>query len=246
MELNNKNINIYQIGCGGNGSYLVSKIARMIATKYKNISYTLVDKDKVEEKNLNRQNFISNDLGLYKAEVLSQRYSTVFDIEIKYINEFININNINQIIPKKNINTVTQNFYIIIGCVDNNKSRLIINNYLKQNFKEDEYIWIDVGNELNFGQIFINYNKYNMFDFIPNINTNDKHPDELSCAEHLVSGEQSLNINIMASLLTFNTLELIFMDKLYYFLIDFNIFNNIKQYRNEDYEKFKNIYHGEK
>ena len=70
----------YIVGAGGTGSYLVRDLARIISVyneKYnRNDEIVIIDQDIVESKNLTRQNFIRNDIGKNKAEVLAKRYKT--------------------------------------------------------------------------------------------------------------------------------------------------------------------------
>lgn len=68
------NSNIYLIGCGGVGSWLAPALA--LLTKPESI--ILVDADKLEEKNLNRQLFAKKDIGLSKSEALAVRYGCQF------------------------------------------------------------------------------------------------------------------------------------------------------------------------
>lgn len=66
--------NIYIIGCGGVGSWLTPALT--LLTSPQNI--TLIDADKLEEKNMDRQLFRVQDIGLSKAEALSERYGCQF------------------------------------------------------------------------------------------------------------------------------------------------------------------------
>lgn len=65
---------IYIIGCGGVGSWLTP--AMCLLTKPDNI--TLVDGDKLERKNLNRQLFTEGDIGINKAVALSTKHGCRF------------------------------------------------------------------------------------------------------------------------------------------------------------------------
>lgn len=58
------------IGCGGVGSWLAPALC--LLTKPKNI--LLIDGDRLEKKNLNRQLFSDDDIGENKAEALARRY----------------------------------------------------------------------------------------------------------------------------------------------------------------------------
>lgn len=211
------------IGCGGTGSYVVRDLARLIAVnnqKY-NVEYEMLlyDADIVEEKNLARQNFIFDDLGLNKAEVLAERYSSSFGINISYLPKYFSSND-------EEINSIRQNMpaysgIVFIGCVDNNASRVEINNAYKNyndTYTSMRAAYIDAGNEEFAGQVCISSNKgifpgasslepgesgFNLklptvIDIF-NITANDKKPDELSCAERAMSAPQNIMTNIWAA-----------------------------------------------
>ena len=71
---------IVVVGCGGTGSWLLPKLVKTIndgirkSIIRKDVKLILIDGDIVEEKNLVRQNFIEQDIGQNKAEVMASRY----------------------------------------------------------------------------------------------------------------------------------------------------------------------------
>ncbi len=65
---------------------------------------TIVDGDKIEESNLNRQNYVKADIGKYKAEALCKRLLKINpNAEIKSFNTFINKENVENIISGHHI-----------------------------------------------------------------------------------------------------------------------------------------------
>lgn len=65
---------------------------------------TIVDGDKVEESNLNRQNYVQADIGQYKAETLCKRLLEINpDAEIKFLNAFIDKDNMEEVVPGHHI-----------------------------------------------------------------------------------------------------------------------------------------------
>ena len=224
------NCNIVQIGCGGTGSLLVPYIARLMAgPDFESImSYTLVDGDKVTEKNIKRQNFVSADIGKFKAEVLAKRYSLALGVEIASMPIYIT--------DGKCLEKVAQNeLSILISCVDNNKTRKIIAERQNSNTYSSP-IWVDSGNELLGGQVFIQGNtrngiKADLLKAHPEIaKAQDKLPTELACAERLNSGEQSLGVNATAANVIFNIVcTLLRNEKLHYYEIDFTAHNSFKK-----------------
>ena len=61
---------IYIIGAGGVGSWLTPSLAMLIGAD----KVAVVDADKLESKNLNRQLFDNTAIGQFKADALAQRY----------------------------------------------------------------------------------------------------------------------------------------------------------------------------
>ena len=86
----------------------------------------IVDDDKVELSNLNRQIIYNiNDLGKYKVDVAKLR--------IKKINNRLNVKSFKIRINKKNVENLIKNFDIICDGTDNFETRLLVNDYsLKQ------------------------------------------------------------------------------------------------------------------
>jgi molybdopterin/thiamine biosynthesis adenylyltransferase len=66
--------NHYIIGCGGVGSWLAPSLTLLLDPS----QVSLIDGDTLEEKNLNRQLFSSEDIGHNKAQALAKRYNCGF------------------------------------------------------------------------------------------------------------------------------------------------------------------------
>ncbi len=82
----------------------VGSIIAECALRFGFESLTIVDGDIVEESNLNRQNYTTDDLGRPKAEALCKRLSKINpNAKIEYINNFVNKKNVASIIAKHEI-----------------------------------------------------------------------------------------------------------------------------------------------
>jgi hypothetical protein len=72
-------MNIHIIGCGGVGSYFLPPFLRTLKhtsnRRFRKAHVTLHDGDKLEERNLQRQNFNSDSVFAYKADALKQELS---------------------------------------------------------------------------------------------------------------------------------------------------------------------------
>ena len=202
-------VKIIVIGAGGTGGYVIPHLYRLAYSAYRNIRIIICDGDVVEKKNLIRQNFIAQDIGQNKAKVIAERYSAAFGIECEYIPDFIES-------EEKMRELTTPDFFarphsgvpegqkvILLGCVDNNKSRQLCHKMFKE---QKDLIYIDSGNEEYIGQIVCGI-KQNGRTIQKSIGTlypdvlkeEDKFPSELSCAERAVSAPQTVTANIMAS-----------------------------------------------
>lgn len=170
-------INIIIIGLGGVGTILSERLCRFLnfSQEYE-AKILLVDGDQYEVKNFDRQEF--NGMG-NKAETKADELSMKFkNIEFETLDIYINEENVSQVIRENTI---------IFICVDNHKSRMIINNYCK-NLRN--VIIISGGNELTDGNAQL-YVREGGKDLTPDLcayhpeiaNPTDKLPDEMSCEE---------------------------------------------------------------
>ncbi|UOE58159.1 ThiF family adenylyltransferase [Cytobacillus oceanisediminis] len=143
---------IVQIGCGGNGGYITQRLAKLLASlsfnsDHSTFSYTLVDQDQVEEKNLQRQPFLPHDEGKNKAKVLAGRYGKAYQFPIFYREEYVeSIQELRNCFPSNHATYVLDSnrilFRILIGAVDNNASRKVMHKYF---LEDSSLIYIDCG-----------------------------------------------------------------------------------------------------
>jgi hypothetical protein len=90
------------VGCGGTGAFVAEGLCRFLPPE---ASLILVDHDRVEERNLPRQNFFSDDLGRFKSEALAKRIATKYGRPASYSTLPIGLLKIER--PD-----------VVIGCVD--------------------------------------------------------------------------------------------------------------------------------
>lgn len=87
------------LGGAGIGSIIAECALRF---GFENI--TIVDGDKVEESNLNRQNYVQSDIGKYKAETLCKRLLKINPkAKITFYNTFIDKDNVEELISSHHI-----------------------------------------------------------------------------------------------------------------------------------------------
>lgn len=182
---------IILFGAGGTGSRLMPQMAQLVRTcvrKFNPLAWLerlpiyVIDGDRVEDKNLMRQNFIARDVGQYKANVLANRYSNAFDIPIYAGNFFLGSGpeGANNIIgyDRSNIRLTFEGCLdplsfrnaVIILAVDSASARRSILNFISravnsnlfpENKDTGNLFIIDAGNEDTFGQVkFFTNNLY--------------------------------------------------------------------------------------
>jgi PRTRC genetic system ThiF family protein len=212
---------ILLVGCGGTGAYVAGHLARLVSVmnqEREKIAFVLSDGDKVEKKNLERQHFVGCDLGRNKAEVLADRYSSAFGMEIKAIVSYLE--------TAKDIEATGAD--MVIGCVDNNASRRVVNDWFLDNDSWGGRFWIDAGNEEESGQVVCGYRPpkdryYVSYDSIfslptvaeiyPGILEGGRFNSQLSCAELAASSPQNMMANITAAALVLNFAQKIVRNK---------------------------------
>ena len=214
-------VRIVMLGAGGTGGHIAPHLYRLLHTLDRPCRFIIADGDIVEQKNLVRQNFIEADLGRNKAQVLAERYSAAFGLECEYIPEYIEDEKrlIELLKPKRLQNGVgftrgqmyVESCYelvILIGAVDNNKSRQLCDRVFRQ---VTPLVYIDSGNGEHIGQVVcgVRAGKRTVFKPVarlyPDIlEDEDKYPSELSCEEMAFSAPQSIVANITAATLTVN------------------------------------------
>ncbi|WP_338985671.1 ThiF family adenylyltransferase [Spiroplasma endosymbiont of Diplazon laetatorius] len=208
---------IFLVGVGGTGGLLAGKLAKFLTNED---SLVLIDGDKVEYKNVIRQPFQNHDVYSYKAESLTRKINSISRFKNCYsINKFLNKeNSLFKII--KSFNAVF-NKVIIISCVDNHKTRILIekstnmfkNLLLEKDFswigysKASDVIYIDSANEDIYGDILINEFRSNIYNLKIEKETELKISEE-SCEELINDGIiQQFSTNDQASNLILKVLS---------------------------------------
>ena len=203
-------VKIVMLGAGGTGGHIAPHLYRLLYALDRPVRFIICDGDIVEQKNLVRQNFIPADLGENKAKVLAERYATVFGMETEYVPAFVESEEkLRELLTPRQWRSgyygdiVTTEQVILIGAVDNNKSRQLCHRLF---YEMKELIYIDSGNGEHTGQVVCGIRSGGRTFYRPIgaaypdvLKETDKFPTELSCAEASVSAPQSIAANITAA-----------------------------------------------
>ncbi len=112
----NKNISKVKIGiagCGGLGSN-----AAVALTRAGVLNFVIVDNDKIEVSNLNRQQYFIDDIGKYKVDVLSKI--------MKSINTLIKVETYKTKLNSKNLEKIFRDCQIIVEAFDTVEAKSMI------------------------------------------------------------------------------------------------------------------------
>lgn len=215
-------LKVYLIGAGGTGSFAALNLARVLfelRRTSKAVEMTIIDPDVVESGNIPRSNFCAAEIGRFKAQTLAERITLAWGLEVSHSNEKLDFER--HFKPNRN---GFKELTILVGCVDNHLARREIHRFLEESNKYNshnapEFWWIDGGNGKFSGQVLIGSevkrdNAENHFSsstickklpapsvIHPELLENQEIPtprenvERMSCAERIIRGEQSLNIN---------------------------------------------------
>jgi len=187
------------VGCGGTGGFLAEGLCRVLPPHARLI---LVDHDRVEERNLVRQNFTSQDIGRFKSEALAYNLARKSGRPVAY-----------SIFP---VAMMDFNWAgLMLGCVDNGPARRDIARKMEDHAYYSRW-WLDAGNGENYGQILIGSQRSRLLHSfeqesetclalpLPTIQMPTllaQAPRTRSCAEAVAAGDQGPTINqVMAAL----------------------------------------------
>jgi adenylyltransferase/sulfurtransferase len=191
------------IGVGGVGQHVATYLATNGVT-----NLTIVDYDKVELSNLNRQILLTElDLGKLKVDVVKSALLSR--------NSDAHINSINLKVDESNIDELVKGYDLIIDAVDNWKSKLIIAKACKDN----KVPFLHIGVDGYKGQYCLFINK-SLLDIAK--------PDIISSPKDGVLGPMVGIISSLASMLAIKYLlgEFSSLNKIYYF--DYNSYRLVE------------------
>lgn len=187
------------IGAGGTGYHLAEPLVRFVnyTTKLNAPDIFVIDGDRVEEKNYERQHGAGSS-GQMKAEVMVAALSE----KINYRGRLSAITS--YVTPQtQNSNLIKQalgNNSTVFVCVDNNPSRVFVEDLLNQHA---DFTLISGGNDLSSGQVNIHVKRKGVVltpspsEINPEIlNDDEAFPDEVACTEAVISDPQLLFANL--------------------------------------------------
>lgn len=171
----------YIVGVGGTGSLFARDLPQLLIGT--NHQMVLIDGDIVVKKNVARQSYQIQDVGLNKAIALARKINSFYDIQCEAIDKYITLNELAERIKKDS------SVPVIVGCVDNDATRKLLEETFK---KQKAAVYIDSANSAYSGNVFVTV-KSNK-DIHGKLRSevyelkNDKKPTDKSCQEYVSEG----------------------------------------------------------
>lgn len=140
-------IAILVIGCGGTGSAFLQNLMPYVTHRETDpqIKLILCDGDTVEEKNLARQVFFDDQVGMNKATALAESIEATFNTTVSVCDHYLEC--------AEAIDALFDDsrwFPVIVSCVDNLKARAVYEEWF---LKTDSAVYIDCANEEFHGEV---------------------------------------------------------------------------------------------
>lgn len=151
-------ITVSLIGAGGNGSQMLSALARIDTAVrslgQKGLHVTVYDPDTVEAPNAGRQLFSLAEIGLNKADCLVTRFNRSYGLDWTSV-------------PEKYVPAPDNLGNIIVTCVDNIGTRIDVGKAFRKADRPSgvpqpehyAYYWLDLGNARRTGQAVLGSNR---------------------------------------------------------------------------------------
>ena len=210
MQFNVQKPKIFIVGAGGTGGFVIDHLSRLVANT--DIQTHLIDGDVVEHKNLTRQSFSVDELGVYKADAKKDWVDRTFGQSENIQTKIAYINDADEFLMYVLDNVELDETPIIVSAVDNVATRRIINQTIAD--YPTLAIGIDSGNHDTGGQVVLFANRPvtvsdllshwegslpNMLELYPEMNeVDDVVPGEGTvCEEHAESDPQSMMANVL-------------------------------------------------
>lgn len=191
------NSNYVVIGAGGIGYYLIESLVRFLEYQAKRpVTVTIVDGDKIEEKNLARQHTLA-DLGRNKAQVIIEQIARKLapkNVTLKALPLYFTNTTKNE----SQFKDLFADGTVAFLCVDNNATRYLAEQIVSKAYNS---VLVMGGNDFEQGQaqLYVRKNGKDLSpkitDFSPDIKDLDQFPDEVGCDVAVVSEPQLLLVN---------------------------------------------------
>lgn len=198
------------VGCGGTGTFFLKEFGRFLGSyndSKKKVAVTIIDGDRVENDNLDRQAFMQGDVSSFKSTAMVAALKESFNLDnvfgyplfLDNVSQLEKINDsVSDFLEFKRNTAVT----ILIGAVDNHRARQVMNRFFQ---KQQTIFYFDAANEYSNGEVVFGgkYNKKVLappraFYFPKILKDRSKRASERSCGSINKKEPQHIATNMLA------------------------------------------------
>ena len=216
MEEKKIKYQVFVIGCGGTGTYLLKELSRYLASgvhKEDIEDLYIFDGDIVEDKNLARQAFAEEDIGQNKAVCMADVLNAAFGTHWRAVPEYLTEEGqLAQFLREDSGRTIYMP--VFIGCVDNHGCRILMEELFG---RLDTCGYLDSANEFYAGESVFAYKFAGAVAspcrsyYFPEIKTGDRrNRGEISCEELNNVAPQHITTNMLAGNVLFSEMCALF------------------------------------
>ncbi|HBC87086.1 MAG TPA: hypothetical protein DCZ94_09045 [Lentisphaeria bacterium] len=188
------------IGLGGIGGALAEPLARYMAHSDGGKQILLIDGDRYETRNADRQRVTGDEIGQHKADAWARRLSRMFSgLDIKSVTDYVTPANIQRMILAGDT---------VMLCVDNHATRNLVQEHM---VRLRDAILVSGGNDYTDGNVQIFVKKKGRVLTAPITKHHpeiayprDRRPDEIGCDEEIPQSPQLVFTNFMAAAVMMN------------------------------------------
>lgn len=201
------------VGAGGTGGDFVKEFLPYMAQHTTDLSFLLIDGDRVEEKNCERQPFSKEDVFLKKTDALCKSLTHEFPqltgrvFSWPYYLE--SIEDLDDAVSFAGFGADTA--VVLVGAVDNHRARQVLHSFYQE---RDDVIYVDSGNEFDYGEVVTGCKEDGMekskprAHYFPDVLTdNSPSAAEQSCGAVNVSMPQHQITNLIAAEILFKNMH---------------------------------------
>ena len=209
------NFHVICVGAGGTGGNFLKEFGRFLSyfhDENKQVTLSIVDGDRIEQRNCARQPFILEDENEFKSVTMASAIVENFVLSENNIHSYTHyIDTVEDLKKIERVGTINymQNLIVLVGAVDNHRARQVMHDYF---YECKNIIYIDSANEYRVGEVVTairiegkNITPPRAYYYRDILKDKSKAASEISCGEINIADPQHITTNLMAANICLST-----------------------------------------
>ena len=203
------NFNVICIGAGGTGGNFLKEFGRFLSffrSDEKRVHLSIVDGDRVEQRNCARQPFIAEDENQFKSVTMASAIIENFGLDENKVHAHARyIDTVSDLAQIASVGYVSgfDNVIVLVGAVDNHRARQVMHEFF---YQQGNIVYVDSANEFRVGEVVVGIRiggkniappRSHYYEEI--LEDKGKRASETSCGAVNVSAPQHITTNLMAA-----------------------------------------------